>query len=453
MRAGHVWDGRAVLPPLRKVLALLVIIASGHLGAAAEEPAVVAPPSGPQTVTVEVEGVGKDADEARHDAYRMAVRQVLGSLVDSKTLVENDQLITDRVVVFSNGFVENVEPVPNGEIRESNGLIRIRLRASVQAGKLDESLRNNGITPSGSKVLVDNPRAQLASIVSEQDRKKNAREMFLALADGYPANCFTAAVGQPKILEVNDGVAKCEVRVSISVKEKEYEEFASRLITFLESGPVELQGDYQLFGSGRIDDCSSELLGSSNNYVQSTNPRSGALINTPKWRSIGADIGQQYIHDYKAPGSLTGQKAGDFVRVTGKKNTIWISVYSGAEQAFKCRWFGIDHTAVSYPTVLPEFMRCSVMLGERGGDCAETVLTLDNVGYSRAGWDNFYFVPGYRSETHDKNPVGPTFEFVAILAVPEAVFDKPGLTIEATLSNVPVEPTKPAHVPAEPPER
>ncbi len=63
-----------------------------------------------KVVGVVVSGVGLSKEEAQKDAYRNAVRQVVGLYVDSKTLVENDELIEDQVRAASNGVVRTAKP-------------------------------------------------------------------------------------------------------------------------------------------------------------------------------------------------------------------------------------------------------------------------------------------------------------------------------------------------------
>lgn len=86
------------------VMSALMSIAYGCMAFAEDPPSKQSPPA-PETRMVVVEGVGADIESSRRDAYRMAVRHVLGALVDTKTLVETDRLITDKVVVFSAGLL------------------------------------------------------------------------------------------------------------------------------------------------------------------------------------------------------------------------------------------------------------------------------------------------------------------------------------------------------------
>src|SRR6516164_7487637 len=50
------------------------------------------------------EGVGTTADDALRDAFRAAVRQTVGTMVDAETLVKNDTVISDKVLTYSDGI-------------------------------------------------------------------------------------------------------------------------------------------------------------------------------------------------------------------------------------------------------------------------------------------------------------------------------------------------------------
>src|SRR5687767_8227931 len=80
-----------------------------------------------------VEGVGKTLEDALKEAYRAAVRQVVGAVVDEQTQIQNDEIISDKVLTASSGFVTGYEQLKK---EESNGLVRIRIKAKVERAEL-----------------------------------------------------------------------------------------------------------------------------------------------------------------------------------------------------------------------------------------------------------------------------------------------------------------------------
>lgn len=147
---------------------------------------------------VEVSGAGTDIDAAKKDACREAVRQVVGAYVDSKTRTESDELIEDKVISLSSGFVEKMETLKEAK---ADGLVRVRIRATVRISKVLESLKTNRI--SVSEVDGESLGAQL---LTTADQKKGQTELIEAAFEGFPAKWFKASVsGKPRLGERNDG--------------------------------------------------------------------------------------------------------------------------------------------------------------------------------------------------------------------------------------------------------
>ncbi len=92
------------------------------------------------TITVLSEGVAsvhysKDVarDRAIEDALRRAVEQALGTFISSETIVENYQLIQDRILSRAGGYVAGYRIVSEGI---EDGLYRVRILARVRKGEL-----------------------------------------------------------------------------------------------------------------------------------------------------------------------------------------------------------------------------------------------------------------------------------------------------------------------------
>jgi hypothetical protein len=86
---------------------------------------------------VVTEGVGRTPDEAEKDAWRAAVGQVVGAMVDTETLVKNDKLVVDQVLSYSSGYIERFNVLSRDS---AGGLFRVRLEAWVKRTKLQERL-------------------------------------------------------------------------------------------------------------------------------------------------------------------------------------------------------------------------------------------------------------------------------------------------------------------------
>lgn len=87
---------------------------------------------------VTVEGVGADRENALRDARRVAVEEVVGTFVDSRTLTRNNMLVLDDIYLKSTGFIGKVEILSEGV---ENGFYKVRAVINVDQNPSAEILR------------------------------------------------------------------------------------------------------------------------------------------------------------------------------------------------------------------------------------------------------------------------------------------------------------------------
>jgi len=103
-----------------------------------------------ETRTVSAEGVAaiqgnaKDIarDQAIEDAQKRAVEQAVGILIDSQTQVENYQLISDKILSQTKGYITRYSIAKESV---DSGLLRVLINAEVSLGKLTDDLSGIGI--------------------------------------------------------------------------------------------------------------------------------------------------------------------------------------------------------------------------------------------------------------------------------------------------------------------
>ncbi len=103
-----------------------------------------------ETRTVSAEGVAVirqgsvdiARDAALEYAKKRAVQQAIGILIDSRTQVENYQLISDRILSQAKGYITRYNI--SSETTEGT-LLRVRINAEVSLGKLSDDLSGIGI--------------------------------------------------------------------------------------------------------------------------------------------------------------------------------------------------------------------------------------------------------------------------------------------------------------------
>ena len=119
------------------VLAFILFVVSGQAAS-----------SDPQTVTVDgvAEVIPGKADKARDaavdDALRRAVGQVVGTMVESNTLVQNYQLVSDKIYTKTKGYVKNYQIV--GE-RQEGTLYKVTVKAAVDEANISMDLQALGL--------------------------------------------------------------------------------------------------------------------------------------------------------------------------------------------------------------------------------------------------------------------------------------------------------------------
>jgi hypothetical protein len=117
---------------------------------------ITSPAPAQETKTVTAEGVASfqqgaldiARDHAIEDALKRAVEQAIGSMVDSRTQVENYQAINHKILSQIKGYIERYHVI--GEHQDS-GLLRVRITADVAMGMLNDDLIAIGIHAQNTK--------------------------------------------------------------------------------------------------------------------------------------------------------------------------------------------------------------------------------------------------------------------------------------------------------------
>lgn len=179
-----------------------------------------------KTMIVDAKGSGKDRDEALKDAFRDAVRKVVGAYLETETVVKNDHIIKDEVLSYSGGCVKD-----HGILSEKSegGLVEVSIWALVEQDKVVKRLKAANVSVkevAGGKMWDE--------IQSKRWKDKEAADLLRSVLKGFPANCMRAeVVGEPKHEDKGD---KIEVTVTVQfyVDEKAFQAFRERLMAALD---------------------------------------------------------------------------------------------------------------------------------------------------------------------------------------------------------------------------
>ncbi len=186
-------------------------------------------PVSDSSAQVLAEGVGATSDEALKDAYRNAVRQVVGAVVDAETLLKNDEIIDDKVLTYSGGFIKTYVEVP-GSKKVAGGLHRIKIKASVERRGVIAKLKAANV----SLKQVDG-KDLFAEVVTQLDAEKDAASILKKQFEGFPQSCITASIiDKPENAGQDAATATVKLTVKIEPDLIAYKAFTRQVIPLLE---------------------------------------------------------------------------------------------------------------------------------------------------------------------------------------------------------------------------
>ena len=136
-----------------------------------------------EATPVEVQGIGTDAESAEKSALQSAIQQAVGSYLNQETIVENEQLIRDKIYNITQGFVERYDVLSPAHSRSSDGLWEIRLRVYVKKSNVGAALRNAGVT----EVAVEGHSVWAQNITHVKNRE-DAMALLEKLIPEIPKN-------------------------------------------------------------------------------------------------------------------------------------------------------------------------------------------------------------------------------------------------------------------------
>ena len=183
-----------------------------------------------ELVTVEAKGQGETVEAAKKDAARNAIKKAVGELVDAKTLVENDELVEDKILTLSNAMIEKAD---YGDARSvGDGLFEVPVKAVVKKGKLNQELKAVGLatgTVAGDSLA--------ATMFTGKERLANAEKFFTERFKGFPSNVMEAVMltkedGSPAV-DIDPMSGHVYANVSVQVNMENYDKWAQSLCELL----------------------------------------------------------------------------------------------------------------------------------------------------------------------------------------------------------------------------
>lgn len=180
-----------------------------------------------QLVDVIAVGVGMTQDEAHKAANKAAVVQVVGTMVDATTLVENDELVENKILTYSPGLIAESKIIGTPK-KNANGLVTLKVKATVKKIALREKLAAAKIV----SVAIDG-ESLWAQAVSAQDNLANAAAMIKDVFAKHTA----CVVAEPvpgrtgkSLLDYDPKTGEVFANVRVRIDQAKYTQFANEVV-------------------------------------------------------------------------------------------------------------------------------------------------------------------------------------------------------------------------------
>ena len=122
--------------------------------------------------TIQAIGYGNSEDEALKNAFQSAVGEYVGVLVDSKTISQKGKLLEDKILTFSNGYIDSYKKLSS---KEQMGLWEVKIAAIIQEQNVLAEIKKLKIDP----IEVKDSEQTYARMASQIKSKFDAEDMMV----------------------------------------------------------------------------------------------------------------------------------------------------------------------------------------------------------------------------------------------------------------------------------
>lgn len=188
----------------------------------------------PKTVKVQGRGIGVTRDSALKDAYRDAIERAIGVYVDAEQIVQNDELVSDKILTHSNAYIEDYKIIKEST---ENNIITIRILASVKQDTLTRKLSD--VMPKQTFMIGNELRNIHAKNSTTEKRAADAEALLSnVIKDINPVTHLirmNLSDNKPLMVKMNDGKERLFYRFKFFVDTaKYYNEFIPSLTKVLD---------------------------------------------------------------------------------------------------------------------------------------------------------------------------------------------------------------------------
>jgi hypothetical protein len=194
--------------------------------------------------TVVVTGSGATSEKALQNALSMSVQQVVGTLVDSETIVTNQDYIQEKIISASNGYVESYDVVKTWQ---ADQICNCRIKAKVKSRAIQQQLEaiNTIVLPMDGKALE-------ARVTTEKQAAADAAEMLYKQLSTFAERLITVqATNAIKPIGEKDGTTTIVIPIVVRVDQEAYKNRSRALCEALDKLSLKHMAFSQMFAPAR----------------------------------------------------------------------------------------------------------------------------------------------------------------------------------------------------------
>jgi len=185
--------------------------------------------------SIEAIGYGNTENEALKSAYKNAVEEYVGVLVDTKVVIKNSKLIENKILTFSNGYIDSYKKISS---KEQMGLWEVKINAIIKEQLIAKKMDMLKIPPK----KIENSEQIYAKLATQIKTKFDAEDMLVAFTKKIGTVEIYKELVKPKInsfeLDI-DGATRTQVEgiieYSYTFNYKKYEEIANEFESLLKA--------------------------------------------------------------------------------------------------------------------------------------------------------------------------------------------------------------------------
>ncbi len=126
-------------------------------------------------------GYGTNKEQALNHAFKSAIQQYVGVVVDSETIMKNGELIKDNILTASNGFIKSYDVLST---RVEDGLVETQIKAIVESQKIFSKIKKLKINTISFQSEISGKNLK-AEIVTKQQSKKDSAKILKKAIDKF----------------------------------------------------------------------------------------------------------------------------------------------------------------------------------------------------------------------------------------------------------------------------